>query len=231
MEGENISTSLSSTKNRIAQHIYALKNMGLLVSIRSGMYYVVGGEKEKNISTETILDIHYWQIAKKIIRDTIGKSEYVIGGSKSLEIHIRDYSLPTQLVVYTQGITRRIRISDRYSIVFRTLHTGAKSGHKNMYNILSTYSQMTDIDGVSLRVCTPELAILDTLTIHDQETGILEDILRKYIHRYEKNIDRDILGKLVQMRYIRAVNRLREISKNYGYTHVYEICVDVIKKE
>lgn len=42
-----------------------------------------------------------------------------------------DYSVPYQLIVYTRDIAKRIAISPRHEIVFRTMITGEKNGRVN----------------------------------------------------------------------------------------------------
>ena len=76
-----------------------------------------------------------------------------------------------------------------------------------------------------------ESALLDALTIHDHEEGIGETLVLKFLKRYESRLERGNLGILVSVRYIRAMNRLRTIAKNHGYPRLYEIALDVIKKE
>lgn len=76
-----------------------------------------------------------------------------------------------------------------------------------------------------------EAALLDTLTIHDREEGIGEGLVLKFLKRYETKLERGNFGILVAIRYIRAMNRLRSISKEQGYDRLYDICLDVIKHE
>ena len=61
--------------------------------------------------------------------------------------------------------------------------------------------------------------------------GISEDIILRFIRKYEKSYSRKIFGELVSYRYIRAMNRIRSIAKDHGFTLLYEISLDIIKKE
>ena len=62
-----------------------------------------------------------------------------------MEIHLRNYEIPSRLVLYTRDTDKRLRVGN-YEIHFRTLRTGEKSGVKNMYRILSDMSEEGSIE-------------------------------------------------------------------------------------
>jgi hypothetical protein len=62
-----------------------------------------------------------------------------------MQIHLRDYSLPDRLVLYTRNLNKRIQIGE-YEFHFRTLKTGEKSGMKNMYRIFADDAIEVEID-------------------------------------------------------------------------------------
>lgn len=216
---------------RVAQTVYALKGQWVIQSIRNWLYYVSDGELD---NVESIIDVHYWDIVRTIIATEVGK-DYIIGGEKSLELLMMDFSIPYQLIIYTRDTAKKVSISPRHEILFRTMITGEKTSRVNAYGILKKQSTNVDmkIDGKReiLSSLGHEAALLDTLTIHDREEGIAENLALKFLKRYESKIERGNLGILVSIRYIRAVNRLRQITKEHGYPRLYENCLDVIKKE
>lgn len=216
---------------RVAQTVYALKGQGVIQSIRNGLYYVSDGELD---DVESIIDVHYWDIVRTIMATEVGK-DYIIGWEKSLELLMMDFSIPYSLIIYTRDTAKKVAISPRHEILFRTMITGEKTSRVNAFGILSKQSTSVDmkIDGKrEILACLGyEAALLDTLTIHDHEEGIAESLALKFLKRYETKIERGNLGILVSIRYIRAVNRLRQITKEHGYTRLYENCLDVIKKE
>lgn len=212
---------------RIHQTVYALKGLGTIISIRNGLYYVGDGLLTTG---EEVVEAHYWNIVKRIAEDEVG-NDWVIGGEKALELIMMDYSIPFQLIVYTKDTAKKVVISPRHEIVFRTIISGEKKQRTNAFGILKKQSQSLDIRKVAFPVLGLEAALLDALTIHDHEEGITEALILKFLKRYEPKLERGNFGILVSVRYIRAINRLREITKNHGYTRLYENCLDVIKKE
>lgn len=203
----------------------------MIRSIRNGLYYVSDGELD---DTESIIDVHYWDIVRTIIASEVG-AYYIIGGEKSLELLMMDFSIPYSLIVYTRDTSKKITISPRHEILFRTMITGEKTSRVNAFGILKKQSTSIDIKIDSKREILSSLgyeaALLDTLTIHDRDEGIGESLALKFLKRYESKIERGNLGILVSIRYIRAVNRLRQIARDHGYTRLYDLCLDVIKKE
>ena len=214
-------------KARIHQVIYALKWLGTLISIRNGLYYVADGILH---SWQEVVEARYWDIVKMIAHAEALK-DWVIGGEKALELIMMDYSIPYQLIIYTKDIAKKVVVSPNHEIVFRTIISWEKQHRSNAYGILKKQSQSVDILKVSFPVLWLESALLDALTIHDHEEGIAEPLVLKFLKRYESRLERWSLGILVSVRYIRAINRLREITKNHAYDRLYEICLDVIKKE
>lgn len=158
-------------------------------------------------------------------------NDWVIGGEKALELIMMDYSIPSELIIYTKDIAKKVTVSPDHTIVFRTIISGEKKQRTNVFGILKNQSQTINIQKKTLPVLGMEAALLDTLTIHDHEEGIAESLVLKCLKRYESRLERGNFGILVSVRYIRAMNRLREITKNHGYERLYEISLDVIKKE
>ncbi len=44
-------------------------------------------------------------------------------------------------------------------------------------------------------------------------------------------LDRDILGNLTRLRYIRPLNRLRVIARDLGYSDLYAMTLEIIRDE
>lgn len=212
---------------RIHQTVYTLKGMGTILPIRNWLYFVADGVC---MTGEEVVETHYWEIVKYLLSKEVGK-DYLIGGEKSLELAMMDYSLPESLIVYTKDTNKKVVLSPRHEILFRTMVTGEKHGRTNAYTILKKQSINTSIHEDGFITLGLEAALLDTLTIHDHDEGIAEALVLKFLKRYEAKLERGNFGILVAIRYIRAMNRLREISKNHGYDRIYDIALDVIKKE
>jgi hypothetical protein len=142
-----------------------------------------------------------------------------------------DYSLPERIVVYTPTTNKRIRLSEQHEVVFISAKTGKKEGYKNLFPILKRYSTKQEIFSQSFSVLSPEVALLDTLTLHTHEEGVTETLVLKFLKRFHMNLNHMVLRSLVRVRYIRAINRLRVITQTHGYDEIYQLCLDTIKKE
>lgn len=207
--------------------LYRLKGNHILTPIKQGLYYVSMGE---DTDTERIVEDRYWKIVKKILsRETGG--EYFLSGNKALEILMKDYGAPKKLIVSGKDETKNLQISDAYSLSIRPITSGKKTGNKNIHASLKRYTQTLEIEGTKLRIAWPELALLDTLLMRDAENGIDRYLVEKFLKKSAKILHRDILGKLVSLKYITAINRLRTIAQETGNKSVYDMCVDIIKRE
>ena len=63
----------------------------------------------------------YWQIITLLIKNH-APSGAIIAHEKAMEIHLRNYEIPSRLVLYTRDTDKRLRIGN-YEIHFRTLRT------------------------------------------------------------------------------------------------------------
>lgn len=166
-------------KSRVAYGIGKVKNQGIIETLGGGVYVVIGGsEQDFSSSTEAGLtrndrskissDTFYWQMITLLIK-IHSPSGAIIAHEKSMEYHLRDYSLPEGLVLYTRDTEKRIRVG-KYEIHFRTLQSGEKSGNKNMYRILHDISTEGEIDGAKLRFLSLESSLLDVASLRIHET-------------------------------------------------------------
>lgn len=198
-----------------------------MIPIKQGLYYVVESE---NTNIEAVIEDRYWTIVKKVLsRETGG--EYFISGSKALEFHMKDYSAPKKLLVSGKDAIKNLQISPTYSLSIRPITSGQKTQSKNAYPLLKKYTDSLEIENEKLRIACPELALLDTLVIRDTENGIDQYLTEKFLKRSSKILRREVLGALVSIKYITAINRLRSIAKDMNNTAIYEMCIDIIKQE
>jgi len=167
---------------------------------------------ENPLTLEQILHAHYWMIAKKIITEQAGR-EAIIGSEKALELHLRDKLPPEILIVYTPFLTARVTLSERYTIHFRTLKTGAKTAKKNAFSLLRGTSEKVEIDGESFLILSRESALLDSLTIRTHAEGITDALILRFLKRFSGALSHEELARIVQYRSIRAINRLRSLTK------------------
>ncbi len=179
----------------------------------------------------------YWQVIAKLIQ-MHAPSGGVIGWEKALEIHLSNYSIPDILIIYTRDTAIRIKLSDGREVHFRTLTSGPKTGRKNLWRTIVDHAieinPPTPLDrGVRnwFQICGRELALLEALSLRRHDAGVEEANISRFFRSFAASIDRDILGDLTRLRYIRPLNRLRVLARDMGYTELYAMTLEIIRDE
>ena len=209
------------SKSRFAYWLGKVKNQSLIFPIGWWLY---------SIGSDIIeWDNSYWKMVSLLI-SRYSPSGGIIAHEKSMEYYLHNYEIPKCLVLYTRDTDKRISIGE-YDIHMRTLKTWEKSWVKNMYRIFFDNSKEWTIDNVKLRFLSFEASLLDVASLRVHESGIAEDLILRFLSKYAKKLSREKLWELLQYRYIRAINRVRSLSKSHGYMELYTICLDIIKKE
>lgn len=144
---------------------------------------------------------------------------------------MRDLSIPNILIVYTKDYSGILAVTQSNKVVFKTSKTGSKTGRSSAFPVFSKHAETLEIEGVKFKAACIEQAVLDTLTVHKGIGEADEYAVSKFLSKYAKTIDRDVLGDLVSCKYLTAANRLREISRGKGHSGLYEKTLDVIKRE
>ncbi len=105
----------AESRRAVYRMTHRLTSTGTLVTIRKGLYYVSDGTP---ISEVDIIDQHYYAILRKLILFHTG-GECFVGHDTALAWLLKDYSLPSVVVIYTQDIRQTIQISPSHMIAFR----------------------------------------------------------------------------------------------------------------
>lgn len=211
------------SNSRVAYAMSILLGRGLVEWVASGAYIVQN--ETKNLEIWKI----YWQIIAKLI-ELHAPSGWVIGGEKALELHLSNYSIPDILIIYTRDTAMRIRLSDGREVHMRTLVSGTKTGRKNLWRTLvdnATWVEMPE----KIQICGRELALLESLSLRRHDAGIEEANIARFLRSFAATLDRDILGDLTRLRYIRPLNRLRVFARDLGYADLYAMTLEIIRDE
>ena len=84
--------------------------------------------------------------------------EYYIAGWKSLEFHLKDFSVPEKIYIVNRTLSKKIKVWG-YEIIFKTL-AGKYQGKKiNLYNKLTPMVKSVCVEDVSLKIACLELAL------------------------------------------------------------------------
>lgn len=113
---------------------------------------------------------------------------------------------------------------------FRTLVSGPKTGKKNLWRTIVDNAVTIEI-GVKIQICGCELALLEALSLRLHDTGVEEANIARFFRSFAAQLDRDVLGNLTRIRYIRPLNRLRILARDLGYTNLYVMTLEIIRDE
>lgn len=144
---------------------------------------------------------------------------------------MQNFSIPEVLIVYTRDLNARIRMFGGRSIHFRTLLSGEKTQKKNLFRLFQKDSEHIAYGNVFVPVLSREASILEALSLRQHENGIEEGIVLRFLRQHEKKLRKEIFSELLKHRYIRAVNRLRQIARDNGYENLYMMTKELIRRE
>lgn len=214
------------SKTRVNYAFSILLGRKLIDPIARWLYRVIKFDWDGIIDTSDSL---YWDIVEKLIVLNT-PSGWIIGGEKALEIHLQNYSIPDTLIIYTRDTQLRVKLKNGREIHFRTLISGEKTWWKNLYRILLEQSDIF-VQNTKLHFLSLEPALLDALSLRRHDSGIEEANILRFLKNFHTKLSREKLWILVRYRYIRALNRLRSLSRDGGYDDLYKKTLDVIRDE
>lgn len=215
-------------KNRtiLNKLVYRLKAEWHLIPLKNGVYIIPDNE-DNLLNAVDLIDKYYLKLLKKYITKEVGNS-YFISGKKSLEIHLRDYSLPEKIYICNRTVNKKVKIWI-YEIVFKTIW-GKQQGKKiNLYAKFCEYYKIFNIEWIDFKVAGLELALLEWTLIGENYNGVDVQILTKCIKKYRTVLDEDIFREIAKYKYIMSFNRLKELSKHIDES-LYLVFLDIIKR-
>ena len=194
--------------------------------LKNGVYVVPESGDEK-LNEIDLLEKYYLKLLKKIIVSEVG-SEYYISGIKSLQFHLKDFSVPEKIYVMTRSTEKKVKVGD-YEIIFKTV-TGKYQWKKiNLFQRFLKLSSRVVVDAIELKISSLELALLESALVSDSELGLQFDILNKTLKKYGKVLKKEVFYEIGKYKYGMSFNRLKEIAKPID-KELYEVFLDVIKK-
>ena len=211
------------SNTRVAYAMSILLGRGLVERVASGVYIVQNETKNLEIWKK------YWQIIAKLI-ELHSPSGGVIWWEKALELHLSNYSIPDILIIYTRDTALRIKMVDGREVHLRTLVSGPKTGKKNLWRTLVDHAITIEMPE-KIQICGRELALLEALSLRRHDAGVEESNIARFLRSFASQLDRDILGSLTRLRYIRPLNRLRVLARDMGHTGLYTMTLEIIRDE
>ena len=214
-------------KNRttLNKTVYRLKSEWIIIPLKNGVYIVPDSE-DRSLNSVDLLDKYYLQLLKKYIKAEVG-SHYYISWKKSLEFHMRDYSIPEKIFIINRSLNKKVKIW-AYEIVFKTI-SGNEHGKKiNLYTHLSQCTKEIAIDTISFKVSGLELALLEASLIWESYWWVEVSLITRALKKYSRILNPEIFKDIAKYKYIMSFNRLKELSKS-SHPDLYKLFLDIIK--
>ena len=218
-------------KERAAAHklAYRLTSSGVLARVRRGLWTVaVAAGPAGKPSAPADPDAAYWGLLRKAATAAYGR-DWMVGGAKALELHLRDVSAPAAVRVLCAGPSATKVLLPGRKARFHAPRGYASIPGKTLFPKLRPHAVATVAEGVRIPVARVELALLEYLSAPARERD--GHLLARALRKFGPSLSRDALGALASLRYIVALNRLKAAAKSLGFPAVYALCLDVVKRE
>jgi len=210
---------------KVDKIIYRLKAEKIIISIKSWVY-IVPSKEDLLLNKIDLIDKYYFALLKKYITFYVWSS-YYISWQKSLEIHLRDYSVSDKIFIINRNINKKIKLWS-YEIIFKTISWKIEWKKINLYSKMQDYITYKHIEELDFKTSCLELSLVESALIWNSDTGVDFTILNKAIKKYSWVFNKDIFYSIWKYKFIMSFNRLKEISKNIDKS-LYLVFLDIIK--
>lgn len=217
------------TDTKFYKIIYFLKNRWYIETIKKNIFYVK--DSSSIFNKQKILDDYYRFVVKKHCSEFVVWRWYV-SGLKSLEIHLKSYDVPDELIIVNQNKqSSEVLLYDR-QVLFKTYSTARDKD--NLFKFFYNYTKTEILQWQKIQVANLELSILESFYNPSMiSKGYLQELIKKIINRYWEQIDLSIFEAILKKakhnssmnRFYKSVllidpilaEKIRLIIKRYGY--------------
>ena len=216
----------SKYQTKVDKIIYRLKSEWVIINLKAWVY-IVPDTEDKKLNKIDLIEKYYVKLLKKYISFYVWNS-YYIWGTKALEIHNKNYSIPEKIFIINRNLNKKIKFWD-YEIIFKTISWKIDNKKINLYSRFSKFTTKKIIEDLEFKVSNLELSLLESAIISDNINWFDISLINKTIKKYSKVLDKEIFYEIGKYKYIMAFNRLKELSKNID-KDLYLVFLDIIKK-
>ena len=206
--------------------LYRLRAEWYIISLKAGVY-IVPLEEDRELNSIDLLEKYYLQLLKKYITQQVG-SVYYISGVKSLEFHMKDFSIPERIYIINRSLSKKIKVGN-YEIIFKTL-SGKYQGKKiNLYQRFSKYAKEVGVHDLTFKTSGLELSLLEAALVADSEAWINVALLTKALKKYKSVLNHEVFREVGKYKYNMSVNRLKELTRTLD-PKLSQLFLDIIKQ-
>lgn len=209
--------------------IYFLKNRWYIETIKKNIFYI----KDPNMSfnKQEIFDKHYRFIVQRHCNEFLVWKWY-ISGIKSLEIHLKSYDVPEELIIVNQNKqSSEVLLYDK-QVLFKTYSTARDKD--NLFKSFYNYTQTEILQWQKIQIASLELSILESFYNPSLiSKGYLQELIKKIVKKYWDQINLSIFESILKKaKHNSSMNRfykslltidpvfaekIKFIIKRYGY--------------
>jgi len=218
--------SKSENQNMVDKTVYKLKAAGVIISLKAWVY-IVPSDDDKILNKVDLLEKYYLKLLKKYITYFVWSS-YYISWTKSLQFHLKDFSVPEKIYIITRDLNKKIKVWN-YEIIFKTISGKIESKKINLYAKMQDFVVYKNLEWLEFKISNLELSLLESAQISDSVAGLDFSLLNKAIKKYSSELDHEVFHSIWRYKFIMSFNRLKEIAKHIDQ-ELYQCFLDIIKQ-
>lgn len=209
-------------QNQLNKIIYRLRSEWIIKTIKNWVY-IIPQEEDFWLNEIDLIDKYYFPFLKKLLSLEVW-GEYFISWKKSLEFHLKNFSVPEKIFIINRKVNKKIYLWEKV-VILKTI----SQKWKNLFNKFIKYCEFWEIQWEKLRFSCLELSLLESTLIQNEEEWIDVILINQALKKYKNHFKGDVFYEIWELKYIMAFNRLKELVKNIQ-PDLYEIFLDIIKK-
>ncbi len=213
-------------QNLVDKTVYKLRSKWIIIALKSGVY-IVPSEDDKKLNKIDLLEKYYLKLLKKYITYFVWGS-YYISWTKSLQFHLKDFSVPEKIFIITRNLNKKIKVWN-YEIIFKTISGKVEWKKINLYAKMQDFVVYKTIEDLEFKISNLELSLLEAAQISDSVNGLDFTLLNKAIKKYSTQLNHEVFSEIGKYKFVMSFNRLKEIAKHID-TELYQCFLDVIKQ-
>lgn len=206
--------------------IYKLRAENIIISLKSWVY-ILPSEEDKKLNKIDLLEKYYLKLLKKYITYYVWNN-YYINWKKALEFHLKNLEIPEKIFIVNRSLNKKVIVWN-FEIIFKTISWKVENKKINLYNKLSSFVEIKNIEEIDFKISCLELSLIESALVNENEQWIPIELLTKTIKKYWKIFNKEIFYEIWKFKFIMSFNRLKEISKNID-KELYFTFLDIIKK-
>lgn len=210
---------------KVDKLIYRLKAEKIIIPLKSWVY-IIPSEEDFSLNKIDLIEKYYLKLLKKYITFYVGSS-YYISWQKSLEFHLKDYSVPEKIFIINRSLSKKIKIWNN-EIIFKTISWKVEGKKINLYSKMQEFVVLKTVEDLEFKLSCLELSLVESALVWDTINGIDFSLLNKAIKKYSSVLDKKVFYNIWRYKFIMSFNRLKEIAKNID-KDLYEVFLDIIK--